>query len=570
MRSFSVFFLLALNFLFCAAGFAQPALTLTQITTVSQPVDIAAAGDGSGRLFLVEKGGTIRILDLSSYSLLPDAFLDISSLVLNSGERGLLGLTFHPDYANNGYFYVNYSQAGSGNTRISRFTATPPSANTADPASELPILTLAQPFTNHNGGDMAFGPDGYLYIALGDGGGSGDPDNRAQNGMELHGKMLRIDVNSTSGGNNYAIPPDNPFIGMQTPEILDEIWALGLRNPWRFSFDRNTGDIWIADVGQGAWEELNYQPASSQGGENYGWRCYEGNHKFNTTVGCGAVSSYVAPIFEYDHDPNTGGRSVSGGFVYRGNEVPDLQGWYVMADYTSDNFWLIQYNGSGWTVDLQSDVPVVDIVTFGEDDDGELYTASLGGQVYKITAAPLPVELLDFSGKFHGGRTELTWTTATEKNAAYFQVERQTAGAAFESIGTVPASGVSSVNKTYQFDDPYAAPGENNYRLKMVDLDNSFSYSPIISVSVKEPATWQLLPNPTSGRVSLSVNTDRQVDRLTFEVHNTQGQVVFSDVIEAPEFPFLKPYNLGRLPKGTYFCRIDIGEKTALRQLVFW
>ncbi|MCB9317129.1 MAG: PQQ-dependent sugar dehydrogenase [Lewinellaceae bacterium] len=569
MRNLLLFFLLALNTLFCAPGFAQPDLTLTQITTVSQPVDIAAAGDGSGRLFLVEKAGTIRILDLSAYTLLPDAFLDISSLVLNSGERGLLGLAFHPDFANNGYFYVNYSQAGSGNTRVSRFTANPPSANTVDPSTELPILSVAQPFTNHNGGDLAFGPDGYFYIALGDGGGTGDPGDRAQNGQELLGKMLRIDINNTSGGNNYAIPPDNPFVGMQTPEILDEIWALGLRNPWRFSFDRSTGDIWIADVGQGAWEELNYQPASSSGGENYGWRCYEGYHKYNTD-GCGSGLGYTAPIFEYGHNPTTGGNSVSGGFVYRGNEVPDLQGWYIMADYTSDNFWLVQPTGSGWTVDLQSDVPVSDIVTFGEDDDGELYTASLGGQIYKISATVLPIELMGFEGKFNDGRTQLRWTTATEKNSAYFQVERQTPGAGFESIGTVPASGVSTASKTYQFDDLFAEPGENNYRLKMVDIDNSFSYSPIISVYVKEPAIWQLLPNPSTGQVTLSVQTDLNVGRLGFEVLNMQGQVVFSDEVEAPELPFLKPYNLVHLPKGSYFCRIDIGEKTALRRLVFW
>lgn len=568
MRRIVDFSLLALSCLYCLTARAQPDLDLTQITTVSQPVDITGAGDGSDRLFLVEKSGKIRILELPSYTLLSGAFLDISNLVLNSGERGLLGLTFHPNFGNNGYFYVNYSLAGSGNTRISRFTAIPPSANTVDPSTELAIMTVVQPYDNHNGGDLAFGPDGYLYIGLGDGGGSGDPGNRAQNGQELLGKMLRIDIDNTSGGNNYAIPPGNPFIGTQSPDIKDEIWALGLRNPWRFSFDRNSGDLWIADVGQSNWEELNYQPASSAGGENYGWRCFEGKHNYNTS-GCGPMSSYNAPIFEYGHNPSTGGNSVSGGFVYRGSEVPSLQGWYVLADYTSDNFWLIKYIGSGWTIDLQTNVPVTDIVTFGEDDNGELYTASLGGAVYKVSATPLPVELVDFKGKFLDGHVHLTWTTATEKNSAYFQVERKTESTEFEQVGSLSAAGESVVKKEYRFDDQFASPGENNYRLKMVDQDNSFSYSPIVSVYVKEPVTWQLLPNPSTGMVSLSVNTDLKFGGLKFEVHNAQGQIVFTNEILSPEFPVYMEFNLGYLPKGAYFCRIDVGEKTAFRSMVF-
>lgn len=568
MSRIITFSLLALNFLYCRTGLAQPDLDLTQITTVSQPVDITGAADGSERLFLVEKGGKVRIFDLPSNTLLSGAFLDISSLVFNNGERGLLGLTFHPDYENNGYFYVNYSQTGSGNTRISRFTAVPPSANTVDPSTEQIIMSVVQPYSNHNGGDLAFGPDGYLYIALGDGGSAGDPGNRAQNGQELLGKMLRIDINNTSGGNNYAIPPGNPFIGLQSPDIKDEIWARGLRNPWRFSFDRNTGDLWIADVGQGNWEELNYQPAFSPGGENYGWRCYEGNHNYDIS-GCGPMSSYNAPIFEYGHNPSTGGNSISGGFVYRGNDVPDLQGWYIMADYTSDNFWLIKYIGSGWTVDLQTNVPVTDIVTFGEDDNGELYTASLGGAVYKVSAVALPIELVDFAGKFLDGHVQLTWTTATEKNSDYFQVERKTESTDFEPVGSVTAGGESVVKREYNFDDQFAAPGQNNYRLKIVDHDNSFSYSPIISVYVNEPVTWQLLPNPSTGHVSLSVNTDLKVGGFKFEVHNTRGQIVFTHEIQSPEFPLHKEFNLSHLPKGAYFCRIDVGEKTAFRSLVF-
>lgn len=563
-----VFALLIVYSLFHPPAYAQPDLDLLQITSVSQPVDITGAGDGSGRLFLVEKSGSIRIFDLTSYTLLPDAFLDISNLVLNSGERGLLGLAFHPDFGNNGYFYVNYILVSSGETRISRFTASPPSANTVDPATEQVVMSVAQPYNNHKGGDLAFGPDGYLYIGLGDGGGSGDPDNRAQNGQELLGKMLRIDVDNTSGGNNYAIPPDNPFVGTQSPDIKDEIWALGLRNPWRFSFDRNTGDLWIADVGQGNWEELNYQPASSPGGENYGWRCFEGNHNYNTT-GCGPMGSYNAPIFEYGHNPTNGGNSVTGGFVYRGSEVPSLQGWYVMADYTSDNFWLIKYIGSGWTIDLQTNVPVTDMVTFGEDDNGELYAGSLGGAVYKVSAMPLPVELVDFSGKFLDGQIQLNWTTATEKNSDYFQVEKKTETTDFERVGSVPAAGESVVRKKYRFADQVVAPGKNNYRLKVVDHDNSFSYSPIVSVYVKEPVRWQLTPNPSTGQLSLYADTDLRVTVLKFEVRDAIGHVVFAHEILSPEFPVQKQFDLNHLPKGVYFCQIDVGEKTTFRSLVF-
>jgi glucose/arabinose dehydrogenase len=373
---------------------AQPYLGMSLLTTVSTPVDIAHAGDGSNRLFLVEKAGRIRIYDLNSSTLLPGYFLDIDAQVSDSGERGLLGLAFHPDYPSNGYFYVNYTD-NAGDTHISRFTVSA-DPNVANAGSELDILTVGQPYSNHNGGDLEFGPDGYLYIPLGDGGDGGDPGNRSQNPQELLGKLLRIDVNSSSGGNNYAIPPDNPFVGVQTPvDYRDEIWALGLRNPWRFSFDRQTGDIWIADVGQGAWEEVNFQAASSNGGENYGWRCYEGNHSYNTS-GCGPASNYDFPIFEYPHDPNTGGNSITGGYVYRGNDFPELQGWYIVADFTSDNFWLIRPDGiGGWDWHLITDVPSVnDVVTFGEDEAGEMYVADLGGQVYAISADydPCPLD----------------------------------------------------------------------------------------------------------------------------------------------------------------------------------
>lgn len=546
--------------------FAQPDIVITQIATVTTPVDITGAGDGSNRLFIVDKSGKIRIFDQSSSTLLSGNFLDISGQVLNSGEQGFLGLTFHSNYESNGFFYVNYVHTGSGNTTISRFTNPTPSDNgPVSTSSELVLLSIAQPFANHKGGDLNFGPDGYLYIGMGDGGSSGDPGNRAQNPQQLLGKMLRIDVDNTSGGNNYAIPPDNPFIGVQTPtDYLDEIWALGMRNPWRVSFDRETGDLWIADVGQGAWEEVDFQAAGSAGGQNYGWRCYEGAHIYNPS-GCGQMSNYTFPIFEYPHVAATGGNSITGGFVYRGSLAPALQGWYVAADYTSDNFWLVHSDG---TFDLQTDVPITDVVTFGEDDAGELYVSSYGGQIYQMTSNPLPIELMTFSGSYEHGSTHLLWSTATEKNAKYFQVERKTEGVDFQAIGRVDAAGNTLQQQHYFFVDPLALPGENVYRLRMVDHDGRFQFSPAITITVKETGNWQLSPNPATGKMTLAVNGETEPLLLRFEIYNTQGRQVLTHEQVAPALPYQQDFQIAQLPVGIYLCRLEIDGNTEVRRLM--
>ena len=253
-------------------------------------------------------------------------------------KRGLLGLAFHPDYENNGYFYLNYTGSG-GDTRVSRFSVSS-DPDVADANSEVVLFIQDQPEANHNGGNLEFGPDGYLYIGLGDGGGFDDLDNNAQDTSQLLGKMLRIDVDN---GNPYGIPDDNPFIGPDG--IPDEIWAIGLRNPWRYSFDALTGDLWIADVGQNIWEEINKQPASSAGGENYGWRCYEGDVSFNTS-GCAPIENYVFPVYDYSHANNN--CSVTGGFVYRGNEMPEHYGKYFFCDYCSGTFWTLTEDGGNY------------------------------------------------------------------------------------------------------------------------------------------------------------------------------------------------------------------------------
>ena len=326
---------------------------------LTRPVDLQA--DGSGRLFILEKSGRIRILE--NGQLLPEPFLDIDDRVNADGnERGLLGLAFHPNYAQNGFFYVNYTGQG-GNTFISRFQA---SGNSADPKTEMNLLKVDQPFANHNGGVLVFGPDGYLYAGLGDGGSQGDPFGNAQNLDVLLGKILRIDVNSAQP---YAIPSDNPF--------GNEILHYGLRNPWRISFDRLTADLYIADVGQNTWEEIDFVPSGSRVGLNFGWNYYEGNHEYDPQ---GAAGEYIPPIAEYSHAE--GGCSVTGGYVYRGS-MPEWNGIYLYGDYCTGYVWgLINVNGQ-WQNKLLFEANIL-ITSFGQDTSGEIYMLTDTGDVYKL------------------------------------------------------------------------------------------------------------------------------------------------------------------------------------------
>lgn len=340
-----------------------------------QPLHIAHAGDGSGRLFVVEQGGRIRII--RNKVLLSTPFLNISDRVSCCGERGLLSVAFPPRYAGKGYFYVNYTDL-SGNTVVARYRVSA-DPDIADPASEEVILTVAQPFANHNGGLVAFGPDGFLYIGMGDGGSGGDPNNFAQNlddlpgNQRLLGKMLRIDVES--GVRPYAIPLSNPLLNGRRSEV----WALGLRNPWRFSFDRLTGDLFIGDVGQNRFEEIDFQPASSGGGENYGWRIMEGAHCFNPDP-CNQVG-LVLPVTEYDH---SGGCSVTGGHVYRGKNFPRMEGIYFYSDFCSGTILGLRRSGPAWE-NLSLLSSGLSVTTFGEDESGNLYLSDYqGGNILRV------------------------------------------------------------------------------------------------------------------------------------------------------------------------------------------
>jgi glucose/arabinose dehydrogenase len=405
----------------CARAPAGTALTTVRVASgLVRPIGVMHAPGDYERVFVIEKQGRIRVLrDTDAdgdLDLLATAFLDIDAIVGGGGttndERGLLGLAFHPDYQSNGFFYVNYTDTVTPNDTVVAKYQVSADPDVAIGTAVEQVIMIGQPDTNHNGGWMAFGPnDGYLYIAMGDGGGACDPGQRAQNLNELLGKMLRLDVNGDDfpgdAAKNYAIPPDNPFVGVAG---LDEIWAYGLRNPWRNAFDSATGDLYIADVGQGQREEINFQPASSSGGENYGWDCREGT-QCSTVSGCtvsGCVCTdpgFTDPFHEYTH---AAGCSITGGEVYRGCAIPDLRGTYFFADYCTDTIWSLRYDGVAETEftdrTAELDPPsfsILSITSFGTDAAGEIYICDQdGGEVFKI----VPNGPVDCPGDADGDR----------------------------------------------------------------------------------------------------------------------------------------------------------------------
>jgi glucose/arabinose dehydrogenase len=356
---------------------------------LTNPVFITNAGDGSGRLFVVEQPGSIRIL--KNGTLLGTPFLDIHSMIKSGGEQGLLALAFHPSYSTNGMFFVAYTAPRNGdatgsNLVLERFSVSANNPDLANPSSGVVLLTISHPVnSNHNGGTLAFGGDGYLYWSTGDGGSGGDPPNNAQQLNNLLGKLLRIDVNS---GSPYGIPTSNPFYSSIDPNVKKEIWAFGLRNPWRLSFDHLTHDLYIGDVGQSTREEVDFQLASSAGGENYGWRVMEGSICYNPSSGCDQ-NGKIKPVAEYDH---TLGCAITGGYVYRGMNFPSLTGYYYYGDYCSGRlFSLYNDSVSGWKAVQLADTPY-SISSFGEDEQGELYLADLGtGRIYNFRYQEAPV-----------------------------------------------------------------------------------------------------------------------------------------------------------------------------------
>lgn len=376
---------LLLIFPFSVVLAQSPVIALQEFSAgYSSPIDIRHCGDN--RLFVVQQNGYIYIAD-STGAKLVTPFLDIHTKISQGSERGLLGLAFHPNYSDNGYFFVYYTRISDGHLRISRFSADSLNEDLADPASELILMEIPHPLSNHNGGCLQFGPDGYLYIGTGDGGSAGDPDENAQNTLKYLGKMLRIDVDN---GTPYEVPSDNPYVD-DPDNYYPEIWAFGLRNPWRYSFDRITGDLWIADVGQNAWEEIDFMPLAGGGGQNYGWDCYEGTHNYEPS-NCPPNTILTNPIFEYPHSSGLNGDcSVTGGHVYRGAQFGNLFGKYLFVDYCSGKFRATTQNTDGTfaTALVGDELIVQDEFSFssiGEDYLGELYVTDVThGKIFKLT-----------------------------------------------------------------------------------------------------------------------------------------------------------------------------------------
>lgn len=589
---------------------AQPDIELEQIATgFFKPVDISHAGDD--RLFITQQNGIIRIIDENG-DVLPTPFLNISGPV-NDGanERGLLGLAFHPDYANNGFFFVNYTGPGGGDTYVSRYSVSA-DPNVADADSEEVLLTIDQPFNNHNGGCIKFGPDGYLYIGNGDGGAGGDPNNAGQNPMSLLGKMLRIDVDN---GSPYSIPADNPYAGALS--IENEIWAFGVRNPWRFSFDRETGDMWIGDVGQGDWEEIDFQPASSIGGENYGWRCYEGDATYNTS-NCGNMTDYAYPLHVYP-SVSAVGVSVTGGFVYRGNQFQDMQGYYFYGDYASGRIWAILPDDVGgyenWELLNWNNNQ---ISSFGENVDGELFMcAHAQGAIYQIRSAcalSVSATTSDEScfGSYDGSITldingavepiTIAWdfpgTSFDSLTAGVYNVSVTDAVGCVSSVQTVIDS-PNPVQPDVSFDgfiltaeggfasyqwflngnpingatDQSFTPTENGiYTVEATDDVNCSGSSDEIEVVVNSlnelPGTKgiSIMPNPVVNNLRLEILSDNNM-QLDIKILDATGKTVLENSTQISG-NYVEMIDMSHLPKGIYFLNLENEKGKAVERIV--
>jgi len=556
MQRFYTLFIFA--FLFAACAKAQPAMEFTPLTltgpALNNPVDITGAGDNSGRLFIVEKRGTIRIKQ--GGAILPDYFLDIQTQVMNSGERGLLGMAFHPQYPDSPYVYVNYVINGTITTRISRFTLNPDNANDLLETSQLILIEQTGVQTNHKAGDLVFGPDGYLYMGFGDGGGGFDPNNNGQNLNIFLAKILRIDINSKTPPNNYSIPPDNPFVGVAG---LDEIWYYGMRNPWRISFDRETGDFWIADVGQNEWEEIDFIPAGTGGGLNFGWDCYEGNNHPLETQNCDANATFTWPIFEYPHNcnpcPNGKGASITGGFVYRGQKSPDLVGYYICADYVSNYYWLVKQTGSNpptFTTSFVNGSGVINaLVSFGEDDKGELYACNLSGTLYSVTSnIILPVKWESIEAWHVANGNHVEWTIHQTYNIDHFEVQRSSAPE-FNKTTTVALVSPVLDQTNYSCEDAYLQTNNVYYRVVAYLNNGTKENSPIARLMPQQVNKPTLVFDAGSNMWRLSLPEDWQTGDVI--IYDLQGKEVLAKKLVQEKMVDLSP----PIVPGAYFIQVN-------------
>jgi glucose/arabinose dehydrogenase len=544
--------------------YGQPILDYTSyISGLSAPVDIVNAHDGSGRLFIVEQGGRIRIF---KDSVRAAPFLDVRSLVTFMDERGLLSVAFHPHFDINRYFFIWYaSTTGTITTvHLARYRARLDDPNRADSLSGVVLLSIDKPSgrTNHNGAKLNFGPDGMLYIGTGDGGSGNDPDNLAQNGNVLLGKMLRINVDDfLSAPPYYTIPSDNPFVS--TPGMLPEIYNMGLRNPWRWTFDTiaNNKNMWIADVGQSAREEVDMLPFASTPGVNYGWRCYEGLISTPGVPDC-TPTNYVPPIFDYPHDA-TGGSAIVGGAVYRGSQYPNLYGYYVTADLSSGNAWTILPNGSGGSfANRQTGFPN-GITTFGTNESGELFMAA-GSTIYQISGTfPLPLTLQNLQAKSFTTYNEVKWETLTENNTDHFDVEYGFGGRNYQVAGSLKASG-NATGSSYVFHHDIQMTQKVFYRLRMVDHDGSGKYSPVVIVSPLNKKMELILYPIVVNNQQFKINSNAAINEV--DIFNNTGTMIFHRQIGGASGYFT--INLPSLPASSYWVRISGDNEKITKQII--
>ncbi len=517
----------------CSFAYAQvPQVNFqSYITGLSFPVDIVNAGDS--RLFIVQKGGTIRVAQ--NGILLATPFLNISTLVSTSGEQGLLSMAFHPQHATNRYFYLYYTNT-AGSITLARYQTQLSNPNVTDPSSGVVMLSIPKTATNHNGGKLLFGNDGFLYFGTGDGGGAGDPNNNAQNPNSLLGKMLRIDVNHAIPP-YYTIPPTNPYAGSTTAK--QEIIALGLRNPWRWCFDRQTGDMWIADVGQNAWEEVNFRESGSFVGVNYGWKCYEANQVYSA---CSTVpSNNIFPVFQYAHNNTTGGYSISGGHVYRGSLYPSLNGWYICADYVSGNGWLIKPNaGTGWQSQLFTDWPS-NLVGFGEDSAGNVYAASLSaGIIYKVTTSEtLPLSLTYFHAARNAEADMISWKISNVEAGDQFNLGQSSSPQNFSFKDVYSYTAVKNETDVEKRASLPKTLGATYYRLKLKANTGQAKYSQVLLLNSgmeKKIVAWRV-------GSSIYIHSNQKVK--TVRVFDLTGRLLISRRVNISGIFSLENQNTG-------------------------
>jgi hypothetical protein len=519
-------------------------------------IDIQAPPDGTNRLFVVERAGRILAFENSADATEQTTFLDIRSRVDTEGEGGLLGMAFHPDYAQNGHVFVYYTVDSSPlRSVIARFTVSS-DPDVASVASEQIVLEVEQPRSNHNAGQLQFGPDGYLYVGFGDGGGGGDPGENGQAPTNLLGSMLRLDVDLDGSGRPpdcgtgaYEVPADNPFIG--DGNACDETYAYGLRNPFRYSFGPE-GRLWVADVGQGSWEEIDWLEA----GKNYGWNTMEGAHCYDPSSDCNQTGLEL-PVFEYGRGD---GRSITGGYVSTGS-CADLNGRYVYGDFTNGRIWALDYDDAGALGNELIYDSGLSLTTFGQGPNGELYFAGLyDSAVHRFICNTLPVELTEFRGQVSGRSVRLRWTTASESNNAGFVVQRQV-GERFERLGFVDGAGTVQEPQTYTFTMDDLPPGTHRFRLKQIDRDGGSSYSPMVEVAVSVESAFDITaphPNPfaTQATFSLAVQEAQPVHVVLYDVMGRRVRTVFEDSV-TPGAPATITVDAGGLASGRYLLRIE-------------